>query len=324
MLTLNRCDVSIILRAFSIFAIISGHLDLVHLTGGAYYLITLSGLNFVRFTLPKFKFNTASDESLNGLTFLKHYYRFLLKIIIPTCLYLILLHIALGNFHVYGLLLVSNFIGATYDGGLTYWFIEVLVQIYLLFSLLLMIKYFRVKMTNRPYEFFMALLFAAYAVSFLCAHFFDTSHLYNRLPHLLFYLFALGALTAYSNTPFKKSLTTIALVLVSVKPLVQNFGGSETFMFFALLATIWLPYVQVPKLLLKPINLIATSTLFIYLSHFQAASLIRKLIENPSPLLTTIFALIVGVIMSACWKNRFLVLEKSKKLYSSSLTKSEK
>ncbi|WP_427983570.1 hypothetical protein [Agarivorans sp.] len=301
---MQRLEVSVLLRAFSIFAIVASHFGFIALTGGAFYLIALSGYNFVRFTLPKFGFSAEKPETVEGISFLQKYFRFVVKIIVPTCLYLILLYSVFGEFHWFGLFLMGNLMGPNYAHGFSYWFLDVLIQIYVLFACILMIKPLRWQLTIEPYRFFAVATVISVIVRFLFLSQFDTNALMDRLPHLMFYMFVLGALISLSQTTSQKLLTSGLLTLVCLYDLINDFGGNVTMMYFGLLATLWMPAIPFPKLLARPITLVAMSSLFIYLCHFQARSLAQKLLHEPSPAVCTLFALIIGIIASELWKRR--------------------
>ncbi|MBD1557407.1 hypothetical protein HC752_10705 [Vibrio sp. S9_S30] len=301
---LVRYDLALLLRAFSIFAIVAGHFEFASLLGGALYLICLSGFNFVKYTVPKFKLGEFQSARAEISHCFITYNRFLLKIILPTCLYLILINILLGRFHPYSILLISNYIGPDYADGVTVWFIEVLLQIYLLFSLFLLIAPIRRWIKTSPYILFLALTIVTYIVSTISMWIFDTSDLLHRLPHLMLYLFCLGALTAFSHSITQKLISSAIVLFICVPHLISNFGDNMTFLFFAMLLTIWLPTVYLPRILSKSITLIAMSSLFIYLSHFQARSLLEKLFNDPPPGASVAFALCVGVILSYLWRSR--------------------
>lgn len=308
-------DVSLLLRAFSIFAIVASHFGLIHLTGGALYLIALSGFNFIKFTQPKLGFNSDRAETFNDLSFLKKYYRFVRKLAVPTVLYLIVLYLALGEFHFFGLFLISNFMGPNYAGGLSYWFIEVLLQIYVVFSIVLMIKPVRMAMTINSFKFFTFFSVISFAFAIACEWVYDSSHLLGRLPHLMLYIFSAGALVACSKTISQKILTSFIVTAMTADSLIHSFGDSQTVLFVGLMLTIWVPTISIPKIVSIPIKYMALSSLFIYLSHFQTRSLVRKFLEDPHPAISVTAAIIVGIAMASLWKRREDMLQASKTFF---------
>ena len=303
-------DTTIILRALSIVAIVAGHFHVGFFVGGAFFLIALAGFNFVRYTLPKINLDEPNGFSLTH--FFSTYFNFVKKIIIPTCLYLTFVYVVLGEFHVYGLLLVSNFIGPGYANGLSFWFIEVLIQIYIVFSLIFLFYPLRNFLRKNTFIFFLSITILSYLFRTMSLLLFDTSDLLNRLPHLMLYMFAIGGTIALSDSISKKLITSCLVVFVSLQPLITNFGDKYSFLFFSCLAILWMPVVTVPKLLANIFRVIAMSSLFIYLVHFQARSMLQKVWTNPPPLVSVVFAIFVGITCSYLWKRRksYLVIVK--------------
>nr|WP_145997835.1 hypothetical protein [Vibrio sp. vnigr-6D03] len=164
-------------------------------------------------------------------------------------------------------------------------------------------------MKASPYLLFLCLTIVTYIVSMVSMWKFDTSDLLHRLPHLMLYLFCLGALVANSKTTIQKSLASVLVLGICTPNLISSFGDNMTFLFIAMQITIWLPAIRVPAPLGKLITLVAMSSLFIYLSHFQAKSLLEKVIHNPSPELSVVFALLVGIILSHLWRSRGKALQ---------------
>lgn len=299
---LTHLDTTVFLRALSIVAIVAGHFHVGFVVGGAFFLIALAGFNFVKYTLPKLDLDDSSGFSIKHFT--STYFNFVKKIIIPTCLYLMFVYAVLGEFHIYGLLLVSNFIGPGYANGLSFWFVEVLIQIYIVFSLIFLFYPLRQFLRKNTFVFFLILTILSYLFRILSLCIFDTSGLLDRLPHLMLYMFAMGGAIALSDSTFKKLVTTCLVVFTSLQPLITNFGDKYSFLFFSCLAILWLPVITIPKLFSKFFNVIAMSSLFIYLVHFQARSLLQKIWTNPHPLLSVFFAVIVGIACSYLWKRR--------------------
>ena len=297
-----RYDFTLFLRAVAIVAIVSGHFDFIHVSGGGYYLIALAGYSFMRFVYPKCGFEQNRVGAITEYGFLKPYYGFVLKIFLPTFLYLCLVYAVLGKFYLAGLFMFSNFYGHAYTGGISYWFIEVLLQIYVLFSLVLLIGKARTLLAENSYSFLFAATIIAYAVALLCQQLWDTEYLYNRLPHLLIYIFFAGALCYRSDTTKKRVATTALVTVLCASEVIRDFGGMFTVFYFGLLLTIWIKEIVFPRVLFVPVKIVATSTLFIYLCHFQARSLLNKLVADPAPGFSVLFALVIGCLFAYLWK----------------------
>lgn len=299
----KKIDITILLRGFSIFSIVSGHFGFVGMVGGAFYLIFLSGYNFVKFTLPK-TINSQNNNSFCVTLFTKNYFNFLIKLLIPVLLYTIVVYTLLGRPYFAGLFLVSNFYGPDYGQGLSFWFLEVLVQIYLLFYLLALSNKYYNWLGKNPFVSFLIAFIFWFLASLLCRYFWDTTAWLDRFPHLMIYIFLLGALIASINTFKEKMIASLCVASVCFEFYFYGFSGRSLFLIIGSLLTIWVSVLSVPIFLHKFIYTIAMSSLFIYLSHFQARSLLMKMPVEWPPLLTVSFALLFGVVMAKSWKNR--------------------
>ena len=126
--------------------------------------------------------------------------------------------------------------------------------------------------------------------------------MYNRLPHLLIYIFFAGALCYCSDTTRKRVATSALVTALCASEVIHDFGGMFTVFYFGLLLTIWIKEIVFPRVLFVPVKIIATSTLFIYLCHFQARSLLNKLVADPAPGLSVLFSLVIGCLFAYLWK----------------------
>jgi surface polysaccharide O-acyltransferase-like enzyme len=76
----------------------------------------------------------------------------------------------------------------------------------------------------------------------------------------------------------------------------------------AVLALIWIRSIPVPGLIARGLALIASSTLYIYLTHFQFQSVARHLYDQPA--LAVVIAIAGGIAVGYAWNKgvRILVL----------------
>lgn len=300
----SKLDFTVFLRGVSIFAIVAGHFNMFELAGGSFYLLFLAGFNFARFNYPKTKTKTNGEYVFNLDVFTSKYFGFIMRIIYPVLFYTIFVQLYLGQFHLASIFLYSNFIGPNYANGLSFWFIEVLIQIYVLFYFLMLsnMKYHWVE--RSPYKSYLYLYLFFYLISFLTRYFFDTSQYLDRLPHLLLYLFIGGVLVSYSISNKQKIITTFALLLISLDLL--NFGCDDKVVFVLVFSimTVWIKAITLPKFLVNFIDVVAMSSLFIYLIHFQAKSLLLKFIPSAEPFMSVAFAFLLGIIFAKIWKMR--------------------
>jgi len=301
---LEKVDVSLLLRAISIFSIVAGHFHWVGVPGGAYYLIFLSGFNFILFTSSKVTCLNYASKSFNSSEFYSIYFGFMWKIILPTLLYTVFLFSFLGVFYPASIFLISNFVAPMYGEGLSFWFIEVLVQIYFLFAIVFYTNKYWFWFKKYAYESFLILFVLFFFISLTCRLMWDTSDLLDRLPHLMLYIFLAGSATALSNSIKKKIITTLALSLILLDLFVFGFNSRIMFLYLGALVTTWLPYILMPQVFGKVIFYSAISSLFIYLTHFQTLSLLERLSMDQYPGLNVFAAFAVGVLITQIWKRR--------------------
>ncbi|MBB1344481.1 hypothetical protein [Pseudoalteromonas sp. SG45-2] len=309
-MNISKLDISVLLRAISIFSIVAGHFHWLGIAGGAYYLIFLSGFNFVLFTAKKAIDSKVTNAGFNAKKFYRIYFSFIWKIVLPTLLYTVFLYSVLGEFHIGGLLLISNFYGPDYANGLTFWFIEVLIQIYLLFSIVFYINTKFFVFHKSPYYFMLVGFLVSYTVSIICRLTWDTSYYLDRLPHLMIYMFFAGGMAALSKNIRLKMITTSALSIILMDLIYFGWSSRILFLYFGSLFTIWLPYILIPRVINKIVTIVAFSSMFIYLTHFQTLSLLNKIFSSVSPGLAVLMSFLVGIVITKVWKKRHSYLER--------------
>ncbi|MGR5237719.1 hypothetical protein [Vibrio alfacsensis] len=310
----SKLDLSIAFRFISIFAIVAGHFNFIHMPGGAYYLIFLSGFNFILFTVPKSNCLVDNSSTFSPSEFYSVYFSFLFKILLPTVIYTIFLYLVLGEFHIGGILMISNFYGPMYASGLSFWFIEVLVQIYLLFAVIFYanVKYFNFK--KAPYISMLLGFVLTYFISFVCRILWDTSAWLDRFPHLMIYMFFGGALVALSVTKKQKLISSLIISVILIELISFPWNDRIIFLYIGAMSTLWVKYLTIPNVINKVITLCAMSSLFVYLTHFQSLSLIKKFNSDIHPAYVLIFAFFVGIALTRLWKQKYKLVNFSKKL----------
>ncbi|MDJ0705374.1 MAG: AMP-binding protein [Leptolyngbyaceae cyanobacterium MO_188.B28] len=280
-------ETQILLRSLAIVMIVIGHLTSFHYGGtGAVLLLMIAGFNFSRFQLPNI-LSTGSSRPILELVSI---------IVLPSIAYLLLLQSVFNSLHLPSLLLFSNLIEANANGGFSLWFIEVYVQILLILALLIsFIPKERISSARqRPVASWLIIISILLYVLLPIA--WDTTYLFNRVPHMLFWLFACGiGAQTLKSLPAKWMLSAAFMMAVYLKYGIDTpyklliYGGS---------LLIWLPRVKIPTILRQPIYQLANASLFIYLSHFQFNSLSEKIFGDQE-WIAVVVALVGGVVT---WK----------------------
>jgi acyl-coenzyme A synthetase/AMP-(fatty) acid ligase len=280
-------ETQILLRFISISLIVIGHLTDFNYGGtGAFLLLMIAGFNFSRFQIPKI-IATGSSRPMLALA---------ATIAVPSLAYLLLMQILLNRLHLPTLLLISNLIEADANGGLTVWFIEVYVQTMCFMSLVVSLIPKKRISSVRQESVVVGLIILSIFLNLVGPMVWDTTLLFNRVPHMLFWLFAFGIGTQTFVT--KSSKLILSATFLTVVYLQFGIDAPYRLLTYGGLLLIWLPLIKIPVILKFPMSQIAGASLFIYLSHFQFNSLSGK-IFGQNGWIGTIFALIGGAVT---WK----------------------
>lgn len=282
----TRMDTSIFLRALSIILIVMGHLHFFEYGGGgAYTLFFVAGITFATFTIPK----TISENSPLPLLLLIFRVGFL-----SICAFIVNLAVT-GYGQLPAMFLYSNWVGPHVEGGV--WFVEIYIQVlaflFLLFRIPWSLKALRWNAFSSSLSFAATLV----CVALLCDNYIDTNHLYRRLPHLLAWIFLTGVASHFAQSTFQRLVVSVLFFVAWV----FFFKAHSYYFALSIFILIWVPSIPIPRLLSPFFNEIANASLFIYLTHFQFASLADKLIGQ-NVAYKVFVALLGGIILGKFYK----------------------
>ncbi|MCP1495537.1 amino acid adenylation domain-containing protein [Pseudomonas migulae] len=299
--SLRAMEVPVLLRVMSILLIVIGHMDLFSkwlIAGETKVLFIVSGISLARFQLQ------AINERGNARTLVKS----IVSIAAPTILYVILVQIVFDRVHWQTVLLVSNWFPESVVGTFTYWYIEVLLQMILIIGFALSFERVRKTVMSNPFRnLVIATCVLAVADILINAYLFDATALYDRVPQHYLAIMVLGMAIHYANSSVQKwvvsAVTVIVLggqdLLVIYGPHQLDIRGYVDIALPAVLVVIWVKSIPVPGLIARGLALIASSTLYIYLTHFQFQSLARHIVDLPA--LSVVIALVGGVGVAYVW-----------------------
>ncbi|GAA5123313.1 AMP-binding protein [Haloechinothrix salitolerans] len=283
-------ETNIILRAIAIVLVVSGHVGLFHILGGAHLLLMLAGWSFARFVLGAGAakgFLIASDARKEPFTTPRAILRSAARIAVPSVAWLAWRAAVTEDVGWANVLLVHNYLGTSPANG--YWFVEVLVQTLLLLSLLFAIP--AVRRFERRHPFLMPLVVLAVSLTgrlFVgdMAHFFD----WALTTHAMLWFFALGWLVFRART-WPQQLVVVAAALVTVPGFFDDLAR-EGIVLVGLVLVLFVPRLRVPRVLVAPIGLIASASLYIYLTHYV---LLPGMLAIASRLVVTAAGIALGV-----------------------------
>lgn len=278
-------ETSVLLRALSITEVVLNHANVFSLGGGAYFLLMVAGSNFARFQ---------GDALVKG-RFIKPVFSLLKNLVIP---YLFVASAYLAykqRFDPAILLLFSNFVGPQATAIFPVWFVNVLVQSIIIFSILFYLKPIRGFVGQSPWKFGLICLFFGVAFNRLVPLIWDTTYLYDRVPHMLIWLFTLGWCIHFAQSKLKKVITTIlCLVAASILLGLDDPASQITLIGSPLL--IWVRYIKIPQAIKLPVQMIGASAYYIYLTHMVFIHLVRNIGGVEEPLLNLVAGLTGGFL----------------------------
>ncbi|WP_435741742.1 hypothetical protein [Nocardioides sp. SYSU DS0663] len=272
-----------LLRAAAIVAIVASHADLVALPGGAHLLLALVGFNLARFHL------TGAPRGHRARRLL----RSAARVAVPSVVFLAGVTALTGAYPWATALLVNGLLGppSWAEPAWHLWFVEALVATLLGVAALVSLPWVDRLDRRWPFWFPIALSIAALTTRYDVLEPRGGDDLHRA--HVLFWLVALGWATARATT-WRHRLVVSALVLATV----PGFFGDpvrEAVVAVGVLALVWVPCLRVPAAVARLAGLLAASSLWVYLTHWQ----VYPHLEQRAPLAAVLASFAVG--LAAWW-----------------------
>ncbi len=274
-------DTSVALRAIAIVLIAGSHIKLFAIVGGAHLLVGVAGYNFARFHLG------ATDRPGR----VRHLWRSITRVAVPTMAWAAGALLLTDDYGLPNAFLLNSLLGPR--GGRSewhFWFVEALVYILVVLALLLASARFDRLERRFPYGLPLALLAAGLVMRY------DLLGIADRdIPSALrvFWLFALGWAGAKATAAWQRALVSVATVVT-----VPGFFGQpqrEAIIIAGLLLLLWIPSLPGLPGLNWLAAVLASASLYIYVTHWQ----VFPLVAGHSRLLALLVSLAVGVAYAA-------------------------
>ncbi|MFP8959719.1 AMP-binding protein [Streptomyces nanhaiensis] len=275
-------ETGVALRAVAIVLIVGSHIPLFSVQGGAHVLLGVAGFNFARFHLT----SARRRERVRGA------WRAIARVTVPSLAWIVPVVLVTGAYDTANAFLLNSVVGPR-DGRTEwhYWFIETLVYFLVVMTALLSLP--ALDRMERRFPFGLP---AALAALGLVTRY-DLLGLDIRVHHLtpivVFWLFALGWATARAVTVRQRLLVTAAVLVT-----VPGFFGQparEAVVVAGLALLVWVPSLPSLGPLNRLAGLLAGSSLYIYLTHWQ----VYPHLKDHSPLLALFASLTVGIAYGA-------------------------
>jgi len=265
-----------VLRAVAIVVIISTHVELIQWPGTAHILMALAGYNFARFQL--------GGERIPRL---RRQLRSLARVVTPTVAFVgaVMLFSDRISYTPANLVLLNTMIGpANWTDAWHFWFVEVLVYVLVGMIALLAIPWADRAEKRFPFAFPVAL----FGAGLLARYGLLGVDILHTRPVL--WLFALGWAFARART-VPQRLVLSALTAVTLPGYFDN-PWREATIIAGILLLAWLPAVPLPAILHRLVGVLASASLYAYVTHWAVFQDVREI----DKMLAVAASLAVGVV----------------------------
>ncbi len=261
---LARVDTTLVLRAVAVLTIVGTHVHLFRILGGAHILLGVAGYNFARFA--------ASAPTTRDLW--RRVGRTTGRIAVPTALWVTGVGLVAGTYSPANAVMLNWVLGPDeWTSTWRLWFIEALVWILVLLAVVLSVP--KVRGWYREHPFVVATSVAVVS-AFARLDVFDLTSPPGRgtAPAVL-WLVAVGWAAGVA-TSRRQRLLLSAVAVVTLPGFMDN-PLREATIGAGLLALIWVRTVVMPRVLMPLVAVLASASLYIYLTHFE----VYRLTDSP-------------------------------------------
>lgn len=243
-------ETTIALRAIAILLIVATHAHLVAIPGTAHVLVAVAGANLARFQL-------AGERTAR----VRRQLRSIARVVVPSVAFIAVAALLTGRYTWHNVLLLNAALGPpTWTPQWHFWFVEMLVYVLVGVALLLATPWGDRAERRFPLGFPAALLAVGLVDRFELVAF-PAPH-----PAPVLWLFALGWAFARARAGWHRVVLS-GVVLLAVPGFFGN-PDREVVLAVGLLALAWLPTVPLPPALHRPLGVLASASLYIYLTHW--------------------------------------------------------
>ncbi|MEV6402833.1 AMP-binding protein [Streptomyces bobili] len=273
-------ETSIALRAVAIVLIVGSHIHVFYVKGGAHLLLAVAGYNLARFHL-----NPTAERRER----VRHGLRSIARIVLPSLFWIALVLPFTDDYVLANLFLLHSVLGPhDHETAVQFWFIEALT--YILVAAVALLGLRSVDRAERRFPFALPMTIAALGLVTR----YDLLGLGNRfhLPSaaVAFWLFALGWAAAKADTTRQRVLVTVAAVAT-----IPGFFPGEPFRDAVVTAgfvlLVWVRTLPSRGRVNTVAGVLASSSLYIYLTHWQIFPLIKDFSGWPALLASLLFGI---------------------------------
>lgn len=273
-------EMPVLLRAAAILLVVGSHTELWDVMGGAHTLLALYGYAMARFALAA----PTRRERLFSLG------RSVRELVIPAVLVVGSTALLLGAYDPTTVLLVNNWAGADrWDLDWQLWFLESAVWTTAALAVLVAVPWTGRLIARFPFAAPLTALAVSVVVREVMHHIPATTLARYSLERTA-WLVALGWLVYAARTRTQRWLVT-AIVPLAVLGFFPDNRPRELLVIGGALALLWIGSVPVPRPLDRFVTLVASASLFIYLTHWH----VYPHLEQDHQVLAALASLAVGI-----------------------------
>ncbi len=278
----TRMETGIVVRAVAILAIVGSHTDLWTVMGGAHLLLVAAGVGLARFQLSGANRHARIRLGISSLVLLW----------LPSAVWLAAVAAVSGGYRPSTVLLLNGLLGSdTWTDQWQLWFLEALVWTTAAVLALAAVPAFDRVERRAPFATALVLVLVGLAVRFAWVGL-TAGPTERYTVGVVAWWLLLGWLAARARDRRQQAL----VIVLGAVGTVGFFGDlvREAVIVAGIAALVLVPAVRVPEVLVRPLSVLASASLFVYLTHWQ----VYPPLEERSGLLALTASLAVGV---AAW-----------------------
>ena len=277
-----RLESSIMLRAVAIMLVLGTHANLWPIPGGAHILLAVVGYNFARFQLSRSRPQR-----------LRHGFTSLLHVVIPSVLWIACVALLLGTYDISTTFLLNGLLGSnSWTVQWQFWFLEAVVWIQVAMIAVLAVPMVHRAQLRSPFGFAMGFVVASVVLRYALVGV-EAGATERYTPSIVLWCLALGWAAAVAESNRHRLIVSAAAALA-----LPGFFGDpqrEGVILIGVLLLVWVSAVTVPRWFARGAGVLASASLYIYLTHWQ----VYPYLEDRIPTLAVVASLAVGI---AYWR----------------------
>ncbi|MGW1888475.1 AMP-binding protein [Streptomyces sp. NPDC001970] len=272
-------ETSVALRAAAICCIVGSHIPVFDIKGGAHLLLTVAGYNYARFQL------TGAERRER----MRHTGTSIARVALPSMAWIAFALLVSDDYTVTNLFLLHNALKPQDMGpGIHLWFIEALVYILIAAVAVLALPVVDRAERRFPYGLPLTLVGLGLLTRYDLVGLPDRSNMTDAVT--VFWLFTMGWAAAKSRTLVQRLVVTVT-ALATVPGFFPGEPLREAFVVAGFALLVWVPTLPSRERINQLAGLLATASMYIYLTHWQ----IYPLIDGLSKHLAFLASLVFGV-----------------------------